>query len=73
MKTFSHVTISRRILLRMRNVIDKRRRKNQNTHFVFSDFFQKSRAVYEIMSKNVVEPESPQMTSQCGSCVLHAV
>jgi len=31
--------ISRLILLRMRNISDKSCRENQNTHFVFSDFF----------------------------------
>jgi len=31
--------ISRSDLLRMRNVSDKSWRENQNTHFVFSNFF----------------------------------
>jgi hypothetical protein len=31
--------ICRSILLRTRNVSDKRRRRNQNTHYVFSNFF----------------------------------
>jgi hypothetical protein len=54
--------ISRSILIRMRNVSDKSSRENQNTHFVFSNFFFKSRAVCEIMWKNVVERDRPQMT-----------
>jgi hypothetical protein len=29
-------------------------------------------AVYEIMSKNVMEPEESQMTSQYGAYALHA-
>ena len=29
---------------------------------MFSEFLSENRAVYEIMSKNVVEPERPQMT-----------
>jgi hypothetical protein len=33
--------ISRSILLRLRNVSDKSCRENQNTHFVFGDFFPK--------------------------------
>jgi hypothetical protein len=33
------LTISRSVLLRMRNVSDKSCRENQNTHFVFSKFF----------------------------------
>jgi hypothetical protein len=53
----------------MRNVLDKRCRENQNTHFMFNNFSENC-ALYEIMSKNVVQPERPQMTSQsiCFSC-----
>ena len=47
----------------MRNVSDKICTENQNTHFVFSKFFfLESRAFYEIMWKNTVEPDRPQMT-----------
>ena len=56
------VVISRQILLRLRNVSDKSCRENQNTHFVFSNFFFENRAVYEIMWKHIVEPEGSQMT-----------
>jgi hypothetical protein len=63
------MAISRYILLQMRNVLDKICRENQNTHFMFSKFFfSANRAVYDIMSKNVVEPEGPQ----CGAYMLHA-
>jgi hypothetical protein len=39
-------------------------RENQKTHFVFSNFFFsfENRAVYEIMWKNNVGPDRPQMT-----------
>jgi hypothetical protein len=40
------------------------------THFMFNNFFSESRAVYEIMSKNMVEPEGPQITSQYGAYML---
>jgi hypothetical protein len=53
----------------MGKVLGKSCRENQNTHFVFIN---ESSAVYEIMSKNVVQPEGPQMTSQYGACALHA-
>ena len=56
----------------MRIVLDKSCRENQNTHFVFCNFFSENRAVYEIMSKNMEEPEGPQMTSQYGAYELHA-
>jgi hypothetical protein len=46
----------------MRNVSDKSCRETQNTHFIFSNFFPENPAVYEIMWKNVVQPERLQMT-----------
>jgi hypothetical protein len=63
--------VSRQILPRMRSFLDKRCRENQNTHFVFNNFFSENHARYEIMSKNMVEPEEPQM-SQYGAYALHA-
>ena len=44
------------------------------THILFSIIFfpLENRAVYEIMLKNMVEPEGPQMTSQYGAYNLHA-
>jgi hypothetical protein len=42
----------------MRNVLDKRR-ENENTHFMFNNVFFENHAVYEIMSKNMVELEGP--------------
>jgi len=52
--------LSRSVLLRMRNVSDKRCRKNRNTHSMFNNF-PESRAVYEIMWKYIVEPDRSQM------------
>jgi len=46
---YTFLIISRSVLLRMRNVSDKSCRENQNTYFVFSNFFSEYRAVYEIM------------------------
>ena len=41
-------------------------RENQNTQFTFSKFFCfENRAVYEIMSKNVVQRNRPQITIWC--------
>jgi len=45
----------------MGNISDKSFRENQNTHFIFHNFFFKS-AIYEIMWKNIVEHGRPQMT-----------
>jgi hypothetical protein len=53
----------------MRDVSDKNCRGNQNTHFVFGTFFE-HRAVYEIMWKNTVEPDRPQMTIWHIACSI---
>ena len=47
--------------LRLRNASNKSCAENQNTHFTFSNFFSKNRAIYEIMWKNLVQPVRPQM------------
>jgi hypothetical protein len=36
---YTFLIISRSVLLRMRNVSDKNCRENQNTHFIFNNFF----------------------------------
>jgi len=51
----------------MRNVSDKSCGEYQSTHFMFNFFFFfffffENRAFYEIMWKNVVEPNRPQVT-----------
>jgi hypothetical protein len=58
-------------LATMKNVADKRCRENQNTHFVFNKFlFSESRVFYEIMCKNMVQPDGSQVTIQYGECAL---
>jgi hypothetical protein len=47
----------------MKNISDKRCRENQNTHFEFSNFVSENRAFYEIMWKNIVEADRPQMAT----------
>ena len=54
--------VPRGIVLRMENVSDRSCRENQNTRFMFNIFSPENRAVYEIMWKNVVQPDRPQMT-----------
>jgi hypothetical protein len=52
----------------MRSVLDKKKIVERiKTHILCSVTFPENRAVYEIMSKNMVEPEGPQMTSQFGT------
>ena len=64
--------ISRSVPLRMRNVPDESCTENQNTHFVFSNFFFSfgNRALGEKMWKNIVERRRPQMTiwRMCIAC-----
>jgi hypothetical protein len=47
----------------MRNVADKSCRENPNTFYVPYIFFFENGTVYEIMRKNIVEPERPQVTT----------
>ena len=54
------MTVSHCILLRMRSVSDKSR-ENQNTRFVFNNFFPEYPAGFEKMWKNMVEPDGLQM------------
>jgi len=51
----------------MRNVLDKSCRENQKTHFMFSNP-PENRAVYEIVWKNMLELDRPQMVDD----VVHA-
>ena len=37
-------------------------KKNQNAEFLFNKFFFENRNVFEIMSDNIVQPDSTQMT-----------
>jgi hypothetical protein len=52
----------------MRNVSDKSCRDNQITHFVFHNFFPENREVYEIIWKNNVQSDRPQMTTLRIAC-----
>ena len=61
---YTFKTIPRPLLLRMRNFSDKSCRKirAQILCSITSFFFFENPAVYEIMWKNVVGPDRPQMT-----------
>jgi hypothetical protein len=64
MKTSIHFfIISCSILLRLGNVLDGSCREIQNTQFMVNNIFFKNPAVNEIMWKNTVEPDRPQMTN----------
>jgi hypothetical protein len=49
------------------NVVEK----TKIQHFMFNSFSENC-AVNEIMSKNIVKPERPQITSEYGAYELHA-
>jgi hypothetical protein len=53
--------ISRSILLRKRNILDKSCREYQHIQFMFNNFSPESRALYEKMWKNMVQPDMPQI------------
>jgi hypothetical protein len=46
----------------MRSVSDKVVEKIKTRFYMLNDFFSENRVVYEIMWKNMVEPDRPQMT-----------
>ena len=50
-RLFTFMTLSRLIILRMRNVLDVRYRENNNIYFMFSNFFPENRAVYDNVEK----------------------
>jgi hypothetical protein len=63
------VIISRSLLLRMRNISDKRCRENQNTHIMFNDLIFENRVLYKVMWKNAIELERDIW--QYGASALH--
>ena len=58
--TFSIISPS--VLLGMKNFSDGSSRETRNTYFIFSNFFSKNRAMYEIIRKNTVKQGRPKMT-----------
>jgi hypothetical protein len=56
----------------MRNILDNICTQNQTANFIFNNFFSENRATYEIMRKNMGEPQTPQMTVEYGACALLA-
>ena len=50
------------LVLKMYNVSDRFVEKIKTHVFMYSNFFFENRAVYEIMWKNMVEPDRPQVT-----------
>jgi len=46
--------------------------EKMTAHILYSISFSENRAVYEIMWKNMVEPDMTKITMYYGKCVLHA-
>jgi hypothetical protein len=53
---------SRSIILRIKKDLDKRSRENQNSHFTSNNCIPKSRAIYEITRRNMLQLNRPQVT-----------
>jgi hypothetical protein len=72
---FAFFIISCSVLLRMRNVSDKRCTEKHNTDIscLITFLFFENLAVYDVMWKNIVDPDRPQMTIWYGEWALHAV
>jgi hypothetical protein len=51
----------------MRSILYQPCRENQNNKFFSEDF-----SIYELMWKNMLEADRPQVTVQYGACALHA-
>ena len=64
-RLLTFMTIYHWILLRMRNVLNKSCRQNQNTHFMFSNFLRKSCYLWDNVSKNVAHGNI------AARCMLH--
>ena len=58
-------------MLRMKHFLNKIVEKIEK-HFTFGNFFSENCVAFELTSKNMVEPEKPQITIQYGACALHA-
>jgi hypothetical protein len=57
----------------MRNISDKACRENQNTQFIFNNFsFSENPAVPEILWKDMVQSDRPQVELYYGACAFHA-
>ena len=54
------MAILRSVFRIMRNFSNKLCTENKNTHFMFCKFLPENRAIYEKISKNMMEPERPQ-------------
>jgi hypothetical protein len=52
----------------MRNDSEKSCRENQNTDFLFNNFFFENRALSEIMWKNTVDPDRPYRATKYSVC-----
>jgi len=64
--------ISRSVVLRIGNILDKSCRGNENTYIVCLVTLSANRCAYEIMWNNMVESYGPQITIHHDACALRA-
>jgi hypothetical protein len=72
MKTFSHLWQYLVKFFLEREMFYTKVVQKIKTRILYSIPYSENRTVYEIMSKNMVQAEGPQMTSRHGSYALHA-
>jgi hypothetical protein len=53
----------------MGNIADKNCREDQNTGFMVKTFFSENRHVYEVMWKNNLDPDRPELTSTTAHAI----
>jgi hypothetical protein len=56
----------------MRNFAEENVYRKSKYRFYVQKLFLKNYAIYEIMWKNMVQSDRPQITVQYGACALHA-
>ena len=69
-RVFIFMILSHSFLLRIMKISDQVVAKIK-THILCSIPFSENCAIYEIMWKNIVESDGPQMTIEYGACALH--
>ena len=57
------------MLLKIRSVSDKYCRENPNTHFMFNKFSSENLAIFEIIPKNMLQPDRSQKTIRRMRCL----
>ena len=71
MKTSTFLVVVCSFLPRMKNISEKSCREWKHVLYSITFFFPEKRVVCEIMWKNIVERDRPQMTMVQAHCILY--